>query len=312
MPEPPAAGWRRYPIPYHRSGAQPARGDRHHRRIVQISDTHLSHRRAYAVPNVEAVLDWIEADPPDLVVHTGDITADDPDDAEEADFARQLLLGRGLPLVVLPGNHDVGGFSGDLVDDRRIDGVPGSVGIGLLDGRAPPWRLVGANVYRLDRADHLGWLRDALATDEPITLFLHQPICLVRPDLADEGDWSLADGRRVPRCSDAMRDRPVRVVASGHLHRYRAGTLPGGIDAVWAPAASFVGTERDDGSTYRVGAVEHLLAADGTATHRLIEPPAYPPLAFEDFAPAGAEGLRDAPLLPLATLDSVPPVRPRT
>ena len=109
-----------------------------------------------------------------------------------------------------------------------------------------------------------------------------------------------------------MRDRPVRVVASGHLHRYRAGTLPGGIDAVWAPAASFIGTERDDGSTYRVGAVEHLLAADGTATHRLVEPPGVTQLAFEDFAPAGAESLRDAPPLPLATLDSVPPVRPRT
>ena len=66
-------------------------------RIVQISDTHLSHRRGYAVANVSAALDWIEADRPDLVVHTGDITADDPDDEEEADFARRLLLAREPP-----------------------------------------------------------------------------------------------------------------------------------------------------------------------------------------------------------------------
>ena len=60
-------------------------------RVVQISDTHLSPTRAYAVPNVRAILAWLAADPPDLVVHTGDVTADDPDDAGEADFARQLL-----------------------------------------------------------------------------------------------------------------------------------------------------------------------------------------------------------------------------
>ena len=281
------------------------------RRVVQISDTHLSHRRAYAVPNVEAVLDWIEADPPDLVVHTGDITADDPDDAEEADFARQLLLSRGLPLVALPGNHDVGGFSGDLTDRGRLEAFRARWGSDCWMVELPPWRLVGANVYRLDEPDHLGWLRETLATDEPTMLFLHQPICLVRPDLADQGDWSLAMPARTALL-DAMRGRPVRVVASGHLHRYQAGTLPGGVDAVWAPAASFIGTERDDRSTYRVGVVEHLLADDGTATHRLIEPTGVSHLAFEDFAPAGAESLRDAPLLPLAGLDSVPPVRPRT
>jgi len=281
------------------------------RRIVQISDTHLSHRRAYAVPNVEAILDWIEADPPDLVVHTGDITADDPDDAEEAEFARQVLLTRGLPLVALPGNHDVGGFSGDLVDPPRLDAFRARWGADCWKIDLPPWRLVGANVYRLADPDHLGWLREALATDGPVVLFLHQPICLVRSDLADHGDWSLPMPARTALL-DAMRNRPVRVVASGHLHRYRAGTLPGGIDSVWAPAASFIGAERDDGSTYRVGVVEHRLAADGTATHRLIEPPGVTHLRFEDFAPAGVESLRDAPPFPLVALGSVRPVRPGT
>ena len=101
-------------------------------RIVQISDTHLSHRRAYAVPNVSAILDWIAADPPDLVVHTGDITADDPDDVAEADFARQLLQSAALPMVALPGNHDVGGFSGDRFDARRLGRVRAPVGLGHL------------------------------------------------------------------------------------------------------------------------------------------------------------------------------------
>jgi hypothetical protein len=99
-----------------------------------------------------------------------------------------------------------------------------------------------------------------------------------------------------------MAGRPVRLVASGHLHRYRAGSLPGEILTVWAPAASFTGTIRDDGSTYVVGAVEHLLAPDGRATHHLVEPPGVSPLHFPDLVPEGSEGLRDAPPLPVEAL----------
>ena len=268
-------------------------------RIVQISDTHLSHRRAYAVPNVSAILAWIAADPPDLVVHTGDITADDPDDAAEADFARQHLQSAALPMVAIPGNHDVGGFSGDRFDARRLDAFAQRWGSDTWARDVGAWRLVGGDVYRLGEDAHDGWLRDALRTERPTVLFLHQPVCLIHPDQPDAGDWSLPMAARASVCP-LIRNGPVRVVASGHLHRYRAGELPGGVQTVWAPAASFLGTERDDGSTYRVGVVEHLLAPDGTATHRMVEPPGVTTLRLEDFAPSGSEGLRDAPLLPLA------------
>ena len=194
-------------------------------RVVQISDTHLSHRRAYAVPNVRAILAWLEAEPPDLVVHTGDITADDPDDAEEADFARQLLTAAGLPLVALPGNHDVGGFSGDRFRPTGSPATRRRWGGGRL-GRRP--RARGAwsapTSTACPRTTTLRWLREALSTDRPIALFLHQPICLVDPELARR--------RRLVRAHaaaaappDALAGRPVRVVASGHLHRYRSGAL---------------------------------------------------------------------------------------
>jgi 3',5'-cyclic AMP phosphodiesterase CpdA len=275
-------------------------------RVVQISDTHLSPRRAYAVPNVRATLAWLAADPPDLVVHTGDVTADDPDDAEEADFARQLLTADGLPLVVLPGNHDVGGFSGDRFSAERLATHQARWGPDGWVVELGPWRLVGADVYRLAEADHLGWVRAALSTDRPVALFLHQPICLTDPDRPDTGDWSVPFPQR-RGLLDAMAGRPVRVVASGHLHRYRAGALPDGTSTVWAPAASFTGTIRDDGSTYVVGAVEHLLAADGTATHRLVQPPGVELLHFPDLVPKGSEGLRDAPPLPLEALPTARP-----
>jgi alkaline phosphatase D len=267
-------------------------------RIVQISDTHLSHRRAYAVPNVSAVLDWIERSAPDLVVHTGDVTADDPDDGAERAFAHDLLVERGLPLVAIPGNHDVGGFSGDLFTSDRAAAFVATWQSDAFVRDLAGWRVVGANIYRIGEPAHDDWLADALATDAPVALFLHQPTCLVHPDVADAGDWSLPMQPR-RRLFELLDGRPTRLIASGHLHRYRYGTLPGGIATAWCPAASFIGTEIGDGSTYVVGAIEHLLHPDGSATHRVVQPSGVQDLRFADFAPAGANGLREAPLLPL-------------
>jgi len=270
-------------------------------RVVQISDTHLSHRRAYAVPNVRAVLAWLQAEPPDLIVHTGDVTADDPDDVDEADFAHELLTDCGLPILAIPGNHDVGGFSGDRFRADRLVAFRRRWGPDTWSRDLGEWRLIGANVYRLLEDEHDSWLESELATDRPIALFLHQPICLVDPEIADRGDWSVPLPRR-RRLLDLMAGRPVRVVASGHLHRYRSGALPDGISAVWAPSTSFIGTERPDGSTYRVGAVDHLLAADGGASHRLVVPAGVTLLKLKDLVPLGSESLGDAEALPLTAV----------
>jgi alkaline phosphatase D len=267
-------------------------------RVVQISDTHLSHRRAYGIDNVLATVGWIQSDPPDLVVHTGDVVADDPDDGEERAFAQGVLATIPPPLHALPGNHDAGGFTGDEPTPERLAAWRAAWGRDTFCVDLGGWRLVGANVYRLGEPEHDAWLGAALATERPIALFLHQPICLVHPDQDDDGDWSIARPLRQPLLQ-AMAGRPVRVVASGHLHRYRHGALPGAITTVWCPAASFLGTEYDD-STYVVGLVEHTLHDDGTATHRVVRPDGVVDLSFPDFAPEGARGVRDAPLLPLA------------
>ncbi len=265
-------------------------------RVVQISDTHLSHRRAYGVPNVLAALRWLAADPPDLVVHTGDIVADDPDDTEERAFASGMLATVPAPLYAIPGNHDAGGFTGEEPTAARLAAWRATWGRDTFCTDSGRWRLVGANVYRLGEPEHDRWLTATLATERPIALFLHQPICLVGPDQPDEGDWSLALELRRPLLA-AMDGRPVRLVASGHLHCYRAGTLPSGIPTVWCPPASFLGTTRDD-STYVVGLVEHTLHDDGTATHRLVRPEGVDDISFTDFEPADAHSLRDAALLP--------------
>jgi 3',5'-cyclic AMP phosphodiesterase CpdA len=78
-------------------------------RIVQISDTHLSHRGGITNRNCERLISFINDElRPDLVVHTGDVSMLDPDSAADRDAARELLGRISAPLHVLPGNHDVG------------------------------------------------------------------------------------------------------------------------------------------------------------------------------------------------------------
>ena len=67
-------------------------------------------------------------------------------------------------------------------------------------------------------------------------------------------------------------------------------------------AASFIGTRRPDGSTYRVGAVEHLFDPGGEASHRLVEPAGITLLELKELVPPSSESLRDAQPLPLAAV----------
>jgi 3',5'-cyclic AMP phosphodiesterase CpdA len=265
-------------------------------RIVQLSDTHLSHRRAYAVPNVLAVLRAINDESPELVVHTGDIVADDPDDAEERAFASQVL-NRGLtsPFMVVPGNHDTGGFSVDLWSPARNEAFRATWGHDTfsvdVDER---WRVIGANVYRIGERAHDEWLADACTTSRFIALFLHQPVFLHSLHVVDEPDWSIgmAERRVLLTCIGSA---DVRLVGSGHLHRYLART-----DVhVFAPSAGYLGTVVDDDSTQLVGYVSYDLHDDGSVEHRLVVPASVEQLNFSSFAPPGARSMRDAPPLPL-------------
>ena len=135
-------------------------------RIVQLSDTHLSHRRAYAVPNVLAVLRAVAGEAPDFVVHTGDVVADDPDDEAERAFAfRVLSTGMPQPFAVIPGNHDTGGFSHDLWSEARNDAFLSTWLADTFCVDLGAWRLIGANVYRLGEAAHDTWLADMSRTE---------------------------------------------------------------------------------------------------------------------------------------------------
>src|SRR4051812_14831937 len=91
-------------------------------RIIQISDTHLSPGKPHFLANWPPLAAWIAAQHGDLVIHTGDVTVDGVEVAEDLVHAAELMRQLGGRLRALPGNHDVGdaGHPRQPVDDRSL------------------------------------------------------------------------------------------------------------------------------------------------------------------------------------------------
>jgi 3',5'-cyclic AMP phosphodiesterase CpdA len=256
-------------------------------RLTQISDTHLSPARPWAVPNFEAILRHLEADPPDLVVNTGDIILDDPDDTADAAFAHELHERIPARWVVLPGNHDVGDNGvapwqnqPPTVERRQrfIDRWGADRFSIDLDG----WRIVGCNDLLVGTGleaehDQEAWLRSQLSGAERVALFLHKPICITELEVDDGPGGPLELPGRL-RFWSLIEGSNVRLVASGHLHRYKTGRLPGGIMTVWAPTAAFLGRDWQDGAIRQAGIVEYVLDGDEIRQHFVV------PEGMRDFA----------------------------
>jgi 3',5'-cyclic AMP phosphodiesterase CpdA len=91
-------------------------------RIIQISDTHLSPGKPHFLANWPPLAAWIAAQHADLVIHTGDVTVDGVEVAEDLVHAAELMRQLGGRLRAVPGNHDVGDTEHPRqpVDDRSL------------------------------------------------------------------------------------------------------------------------------------------------------------------------------------------------
>jgi alkaline phosphatase D len=232
--------------------------------VLQLSDTHLS-----APAGLPASLRWllsaVAAQPPDLIALTGDIVYEDPDDIDDRSFARAVFADLPCPLVTIPGNHDVGFYGDDDLRPKRLAAFLDTWGRDRFAVDAAGWRLVGANAYLLGDPEHDDWLRGAVGVGRPVAVFIHQPV-------VDE----TADGWEMPPTATAafgvaVDGADVRLVASGHRHRY----ADRGRD-VWVPSTTIPGEQRDGWSDPRLGAVEFTFRRDGTLAHRLLHPPVHP------------------------------------
>lgn len=238
-------------------------------RVVQLSDTHLSAREP--VPSSWPTLRrWLAADPPDFVVHTGDLVLEDPDDEADRAAAHRLVAGLADRVLVVPGNHDVGFFDEDARGPARQAAFRETWGADTFVTDVGGWRFVGADSYRLGDADHDDWLAAVVHIAGPVAVFIHQPV---------GGDP--VDGWQMPASAVAAFERAVdgadvRVVASGHRH-CAAVSERDGRRAVWCPSTRFVGDPAGapTGAVAvdpQIGLVEHRFGPDGHHESRVVRP----------------------------------------
>jgi 3',5'-cyclic AMP phosphodiesterase CpdA len=211
--------------------------------IAQITDTHIKRpgRLAYRHVDTAAMLrSCVEAvrrlDPqPDLVVMTGDLV--DLGHPEEYAWLQTLLAPLGLPLLVIPGNHDErealrAAFAGAgyLPQEGFLDFV--------IEDRFP-LRIIGLDTLVPGQgggelcAERLAWLEQALSREpaRPTLILMHHPPFLTGIGHMDAiGLRGREDFERI-----AARHPQIEAILCGHLHR-NIQTLVGGRRAVTAPS----------------------------------------------------------------------------
>src|SRR6516225_9914853 len=87
--------------------------------VIFVSDTHLSPDAPEAQENWAAVVRYITAAAPDLVIHLGDLSLDGARNPADLDYARRQLDFLPVEWRAIPGNHDIG--------DNPLPGAPESL-----------------------------------------------------------------------------------------------------------------------------------------------------------------------------------------
>lgn len=200
-----------------------------------------------------SLLDQLEADPPDLLVLTGDIVLADPDDVADREYAHAVLTGVPCPVLAIPGNHDIGFYGEDEARPDRVTAFNAMWGSDRFTVDVAGWRLVGANAYLLGDADHDSWLYDAVTVSTPVAVFIHQPQTGGEP----RDGWETPAWARHAFAA-ATDGADVRLVASGHRHRSIRRDR-----TVWAPSTTILGDPIPDGTDPALGAVEYTFRRTG-------------------------------------------------
>jgi 3',5'-cyclic AMP phosphodiesterase CpdA len=243
-------------------------------RIVQISDTHLSHLGGVMCDNFSLLVDFVnDVLKPDLVVNSGDLVILSPDSSEDREAVRAAHERFAAPVRIIPGNHDVGmpgdhPWMGIATTAERVANFRSVFGsdrfLELVD---PSWAIVGMNSEILstgldEEAEQWEWLDEVgeQVRGRSVLLFLHRPLRSPMPAFT-EHELALGDVERA-RLLECFASARLRAVGSGHLHRYLQG-LDGDVITVSAPSTAFIG--RDPAmqtGLNQLGVVEYRIEGD--------------------------------------------------
>jgi alkaline phosphatase D len=235
-------------------------------KIIQITDTHFSPEKTHFNGNWAPLLTWIEDQKADLIIHTGDLSVDGADKAEDITFSMDLMRQVSTPMLIVPGNHDVGHLPGSdqPVNAERLKRWRDLTGGDRFIEDANGWRFVGLNALLLGHEDEeeeaqFEWLRTAFEerNGRRLALFSHKPLFVDEPHEGDTGYWGLRPAQR-KRFYELMAAHDVPLFASGHLHWAWKGKFEN-TSVVWGPSAAFVidTLEREMPGERLIGAVVH-------------------------------------------------------
>jgi 3',5'-cyclic AMP phosphodiesterase CpdA len=221
------------------------------KRVVQISDTHLSPFKPHFAANWAPLAQWIRGQDPDYVIHTGDVTVDGAGVEDELAHCAALFRDLGIPVMSVPGNHDVGdpGHPIQPVDEARVAAWRRHMGPDWWSLDVEGWRLLGLDAMLFGsglalESEQEAWLDAQLRSSEARSLawFLHRPLFLDLPDEGDSGYWAVRPALRAPLLA-RLRHHNVALVASGHLHQMHSRTYED-CRYVFCPSAGFVVSEK--------------------------------------------------------------------
>jgi 3',5'-cyclic AMP phosphodiesterase CpdA len=221
------------------------------KRVIQISDTHLSPSKRHFAANWEPLSRWIRAQEPDYVIHTGDVTVDGADVEQDLAHCAALFRQLGVPLLLVPGNHDVGDPTSVFqpVTEARVAAWRRHLGPDWWSLDVEGWRLIGLDSMLIDsglalEVEQGEWLDAQMqsAGDRSLGWFVHRPLFLEAPEEGDSGYWAIAPNARAPLFS-RVRENGVSLVASGHLHQMNA-RVHQGCQYVFCPSSAYVVTEK--------------------------------------------------------------------
>ena len=202
-------------------------------RIIQISDSHIAHDIPQRLQDLDNCVAAVNAESPDLVIHTGDVTHNGL--PREYAAARQSMDKLNAPWYVLPGNKDCRRVLTDAFHDHiplphtdRPEDADSFIQFSL---EQYPVRLVLIDTVREATSkgelceERLAHIDNMLKkdTNRPVIIFMHHSPFIVEeiPDPYQFHNWQDVEafGKILSRYSN------IEGIYCGHVHRNVEGTI---------------------------------------------------------------------------------------
>ena len=253
-------------------------------RLTLISDTHLGAApRDVHNANFDAVVAYLNATNPDLVINCGDLSFHGRMRGDDLDLALEAHARVRPQVRFIPGNHDTGDcgpnpYGGWGIDEARCAAYRARFGQDWWQQELGDWRVLGLNAQLMGsglpaETEQRDWLAQALSDPaQPTLIAIHKPAVFARDDGIEYGLSAVAAPDRAAFMDlVAPKGHGPRIVCSGHVHEYFARETEG-IQVIGVPStASVHGTVPRHGGTLALGLIELSLEGD-RVTSRFVTP----------------------------------------